>query len=160
MVAKWNEPVCVCGAETCYSCCKTWQTCDCIQPDHNAVTDELGRAVKAQIDSGRLAPALSSLRQPLGRPMLIKYENYLTERLERHLVEAERIRLGIRAITTSGGLNPEPCKHERWVLHELSYVPCDLCGLTPTGFMQSCMYCLVQVCPFCRITVDQRNERG
>ncbi|KAL9471859.1 hypothetical protein ACSS6W_009800 [Trichoderma asperelloides] len=136
-----------------------WQTCDCIQPDRNAVTDELGRAVQAQVDGGGLDSILHNLRRRVGRPMLVKYENYMTERMERHLAEAERIHLGIRAITTSGGLRPEPCKHERWVLHQITYVPCDICGIMPTGFTQSCMYCLIQACQNCRAGVDQTRER-
>lgn len=138
--------MCICDAETCFSCGKTWQTCDYIRPDHNAVTDELGRAIQAQIDSRRLAPILQNPRRRLGVPVKIVYENFLTDRLERHLAEVKRIRLGIRAITASGGLRSQGCRHERWVLHEMPYGLCDICGNTTTGFVQSCIYCLVQVC--------------
>ncbi|KAL6900477.1 hypothetical protein GGI43DRAFT_50562 [Trichoderma evansii] len=110
-----NHLMCACGAETCFSCGKTWQTCVCIQPDHNAVTDELGQGMQAVVDSGRLDHIINSPRRHLERPMVVKYENYLTVRMQRHLDEVRRLHTGIRAVTGSGGLGPGLCKHERAV---------------------------------------------
>lgn len=67
-LADEAKSVCICGAETCFTCGMTWRACSCIQPNYNAVTDALGRAMQAQssyrVQLG-LIPQLEEQNRPL-----------------------------------------------------------------------------------------------